>query len=84
MVPIPQIAAILEDFSKEMNDYDHTQSNITQATRLYRESSLPLDKYFTILYAARTKTRKATRIENRMSYFFSVLRDELSAGKGLP
>ena len=82
-VLIPQIAAILEDFSKEMNDYDHTQSNIAQATRLYRASSLSLDKYFTILYTARTKTRKATGIENRMSYFFAVLRDELTVAKAL-
>lgn len=74
---IPQIAAIISDFSKEMNDYDHTTSNITQATRLYAHTGRSLDVFLTTLYAARTKTRKATGITNRMAYFFEVLRQEV-------
>lgn len=82
IVPIPQIAAILSDFSKEMQDYDHTASNITQATRLYAQAGCSLDTYFTVLYAARTRTRKATGVGNRMAYFFEVLRQEINgAGK---
>lgn len=81
VVLIPQIAAILSDFSKEMQDYDHTASNITRATRLYQHSGRSLDTYFTLLYAARTTTRKATGIHNRMAYFFEVLRQEIH-GRG--
>jgi len=75
VILVPQIAAIMEDFSKEMNDFDHTPSNISQATRLFQQTGISLDAYFTLLYAARTKTRKATGIGNRMAYFFEVLRD---------
>ena len=74
---VPQIAVILSDFSKEMNDYDHTASNITQATRLYGQAGCSLDTYFTILYAARTTTRKATGVRNRMAYFFEALRRQI-------
>ena len=76
---VPQIAVILSDFSKEMNDYDHTASNITQATRLYGQAGCSLDTYFTILYAARTTTRKATGVRNRMAYFFEALRRQVHA-----
>ncbi len=82
VAPIPQIAAIITDFSKEMNDYDHTASNITQATRLYHQTGIALDTYFRVLYIARTKTRKVTGIGKRMAYFFEVLREELRPQEG--
>ncbi len=75
VVHVPQIANLLHDFSREMGDMDHVASNISQATRLYRESGLGLDAFFTILYEARVRTRKTGGVQNRMSYFFAVLRD---------
>ncbi len=53
----------------------HVASNITQAHRIYEQSDLGIDEYFTIMYEARVRTRKTGGVGNRMAYYFTVLRD---------
>jgi hypothetical protein len=77
-VQSPPIVNLIADFSREMGDTKHLGSNITQAHRLFAESDLTMDDYFTLLYEARLRTRKAGGVINRMSYFFTVLKDLLS------
>jgi hypothetical protein len=74
----PPIVNLIADFSREMGDTKHLGSNVTQAHRLFAESDLTMDDYFTVLYEARLRTRKVGGVINRMSYFFTVLRDLLS------
>jgi hypothetical protein len=76
--PIPQsppIVTLIADFSREMGDTNHLGSNITQAHRIFVESSMALDAFFDVLYEARLRTRKTNGVGNRMAYFFRVLRD---------
>ncbi len=75
VVQSPPIINLIADFSREMGDTKHLGSNVTQAHRVFAESNLGMDEYFTILYEARLRTRKTNGVQNRMSYFFSVLRD---------
>lgn len=75
IVQSPPIVNLIADFSREMGDTTHLGSNVTQAHRIFAESNLAMDDYFTILYEARLRTRKTNGVQNRMSYFFTVLRD---------
>jgi hypothetical protein len=81
VVHSPPIINLIADFSREMGDTKHLGSNVTQAHRIFAASNLGMDEYFTILYEARLRTRKTNGVQNRMSYFFSVLRD-LAAPQG--
>lgn len=81
----PYIAAIVTDFSDELGDQGHTVSNVSQALKLYRESNLSETAFADLLFQAR-KTVRAYQgrqglgtINNKMAYFFKVLRD-LSRG----
>ncbi len=74
-VQSPPIVTLIADFSREMGDTKHLGSNITQAHRVFAESGMTLDAFFTILYEARIRTRKTNGVGNRMAYFFTVLRD---------
>lgn len=74
-VQSPPIVTLIADFSREMGDTKHLGSNITQAHRIFAESAIGLDAFFTILYEARLRTRKMNGVGNRMAYFFTVLRD---------
>lgn len=75
VVQSPPIVNLIADFSREMGDTKHLGSNVTQAHRIFAESNLAMDEYFSILYEARLRTRKTNGVHNRMPYFFSVLRD---------
>jgi hypothetical protein len=77
----PPIANLIADFSREMGDTTHLGSNITQAHRIFADSRLGLDDYFTVLYEARLRTRKTGGVQNRMAYFFCVLRDLCGIGE---
>jgi hypothetical protein len=81
VVHIPPIANLITDFSREMGDTTHLSSNITQAHRIFAVSGMGLDDYFTTLYEARLRTRKTAGIQNRMAYFFRVLRDLCDLGE---
>lgn len=71
----PPIANLIMDFSREMGDTKHMASNISQTDRIFTASALGVDDFFTILYEARLRTRKTSGVQNRMAYFFTVLRD---------
>ena len=83
------IAAIVTDFTDELGDQGHTVSNVSQAMRLYRESALDETDFTDRLFQARKLVRVYQgrqglgTINNKMAYFFRVLRDLLSdEGKG--
>jgi hypothetical protein len=82
----PYIAAIVTDFSDELGDQGHTVSNVSQALRLYRESGLDETAFADLLFQARKLVRAYQgkqglgTINNRMAYFFRVLRDLASRG----
>jgi|GEM_PF-2843245 len=82
--PLPSstyITAVMDDFSHELNDPDHKTSNATQALRLWQASKLSEQEFIHLIYEAKQLTRRyQTRsgprgIENKMAYFFTVLRD---------
>jgi hypothetical protein len=43
----PAIGKLIMDFSREMGDTKHLASNISQADRIFRESGLGIDDFFT-------------------------------------
>jgi hypothetical protein len=71
----------MDDFSHELNDPDHKTSNATQALRLWQASELSEQDFIHLIYEAKQLTRRyqarsgARGIENKMAYFFTVLRD---------
>jgi hypothetical protein len=82
----PYIAAIVTDFSDELGDSAHVTSNVGQALRVYTQSGLDELEFADLLFQAR-KTVRARQgqqgigtINNRMAYFFVVLRDLLRRG----
>lgn len=78
------ISRVMGDFSRELRDLEHVESNITQANNLYRQSGLAEKKFVELMYEARKRTSwqvvsKAANDEqdgtrNRCPYFFKVLR----------
>jgi hypothetical protein len=77
----PYIASVISDFSNELNDPTHIISNVTQALRLWSTSGLNDQQYTDLLYEAKRLTRSYQGknglhgIDNRMAYFFKVVRD---------
>jgi hypothetical protein len=81
------ISRVMQDFSRELRDLEHVESNITQANNLYRQSGLPEKKFVELMYEARKRTSwqivsKVAEGEhdgarNRCPYFFKVLRNLL-------
>ncbi|MEA2574958.1 MAG: hypothetical protein QOH93_2256 [Chloroflexia bacterium] len=77
----PYIAAVLTDFSDELGDSSHTVANVTQALRLWAQSSAEEADFVEMLYEAKRRTRLyqgkqgAKGIQNKIAYFFTVLRD---------
>lgn len=75
------IVAILEDFSNELHDPDHKQSNATQALHIWQASGLSEQQFVQHIYEAKQLTRQYQGkhglhgIDNKMAYFFVVLRD---------
>ena len=85
-----QIAALIEQFSGEFHDEEHTKPNISQAAKLWTASGLSEDAFCRRLVEARARTLQAPGIEkrasgeagaiglrNKMPYYFVVLRDVL-------
>lgn len=84
---IPDFIKItLEQFSRDLGDYEHTASNIGQAFRLYESTSGDPDTFMALLDEAKAKARTRTNIKkknskgdiNRMPFFFACLRKSLS------
>jgi AraC-like DNA-binding protein len=75
------IAQVISDFSDELHNAEHTVSNVTQALRLWQTSDLGEQEFVSLLYEAKTLTRKyQTRphwdaMGNKMAYYFKVLKD---------
>jgi hypothetical protein len=74
------IAAYIEDYSAEFGDVEHRISNVTQALALWTNSGLTEEAMIVLIQQAKQTTRKyqgkhgARGIENKMAYFFTVLR----------
>ncbi|HKP53141.1 MAG TPA: helix-turn-helix domain-containing protein [Chloroflexia bacterium] len=77
----PYIAAVITDFSDELNDSSHIVSNVTQALRLWQASGLGEQGFTELLYEAKRLTRAYQgkqglgTINNKMAYFFKTVRD---------
>ena len=77
----PYIAAVITDFSDELNDSAHVVSNVTQALRLWLASGLGEQAFTELLYEAKRLTRAYQgkqglgTINNKMAYFFKTVRD---------
>lgn len=75
------ISAVMDDFSNELDNADHKTSNATQALRLWQASGLSEQDFIQLVYEAKQLTRQyqgksgLRGIENKMAYFFAVLRD---------
>jgi hypothetical protein len=82
----PYIAAVLTDFSDELGDSSHTVANVTQALRLWAQSGVDEADFVEMLYEAKRRTRLyqgkqgAKGIQNKIAYFFTVLRDLAQPG----
>ena len=81
----PYLAAVMEYLSQKLHD-DHARSSLTQATRLWKASGLPEDKFVQRLHEAKSLTRQQgsvrgkpakddRQLKNRMPYFFAVVED---------
>jgi AraC-like DNA-binding protein len=76
----PYIAAVITDFSSELNDPTHIISNVTQALKLWRQSRLDEQTFTELMYEAKRRTRLGQGMQgsggmsNKMAYFFAVLR----------
>ena len=53
----------------------HLGANCTQAMRLWETSRRDESNFVGALYEARAITKQQPRVANRMSYFWTVLRD---------
>ncbi|MEO5952960.1 MAG: hypothetical protein ABIQ44_10900, partial [Chloroflexia bacterium] len=77
----PYIAAIITDFSDELGDQGHTVSNVSQALKIYRESGRDESSFVDLLFQARKLVRSYQSrqglgtINNKMAYYFKVMRD---------
>jgi hypothetical protein len=79
----PYIMRIVTDFSDELGDSTHVTANVGQALRIYTQSDMDELEFADLLFEAR-KTVRARQgqqglgtINNKMAYFFVVLRDLL-------
>lgn len=77
----PYIAAVVTDFSEELQDSPHIVSNVSQSLHLWQQSGLGEGEFVELLHRAKQLTRKyqgkqgLRGIENKMGYLFKVLRD---------
>ncbi len=74
MIPITRL---IEDLSRDLNDADHLQSNISRAANLYAEYADDVDSFFVKAYEARTFARHQINARSRMALFFAALEREL-------
>jgi AraC-like DNA-binding protein len=76
----PYMAAIITDFSLELEDRDHITVNVSQAMRLWKTSGLDEQQFVELLIESRKRVRTYQgkqglgTINNKMAYFFRVLR----------
>ncbi len=81
------LAATMADLSQKLHD-DNPRSSVSQATRLWKASGLPEDKFVHRLHEARSITQQQGSVQgkpakedrqlvNRMPYFFAVVEDLL-------
>ncbi len=74
------IAEVASDFSNELGDSEQLISNVTQALRIWEVSGLSEEEFVELMYDAKRRTRLyqgkngLKGIENKMGYFFQVLR----------
>lgn len=86
----PYLAATIEEITLRLNDDPkHVRSNTTRATRLWKYSGLPEDKFVTsVVYHARSLAQQQGNVTkraaagaggpiNRVPYFFAVVEDLL-------
>jgi hypothetical protein len=86
----PYLAATIEEITHRLNDDPtHVRSNTTRATKLWKYSGLPEDKFVTsVLYQARSLAQQQGNVTkraaagaggpiNRVPYFFAVVEDLL-------
>lgn len=93
VTPPPYIANVINDFSSELHDAEHTRANLTRATRLWQRSGLDEAVFVTeVLYKARaitraqpgvTKRSAAGGLVNKMPYYFAVVEGMLGL-RGAP
>ena len=83
--PAP-VAELVEELTHQLHDDPkNVRSNTTRATRLWKDSGLPADKFYARLLEARSITRQQSTVAkksatdkhqlNRMPYFFAVVED---------
>jgi len=85
------LAATMEDVSFKLHDAQ-PRSSLTRATKLWKSTGLPEDKFVQRLYEARSITQQqgsvskradgAPGVINRAPYFFAVLEDLLGLREG--
>lgn len=82
----------MTDYSAELGDQGHTVSNVSQALKLYQRANLDEAAFANLLHRTRKQVRTYQgkqgmgTINNKMAYFFQVLRNELGAAsaRGTP
>lgn len=73
--PTPQVAVAVTEIAQEFGDVRHLGANCTQAMRLWEASGRGESTFVSALYEARAITKQQPRVGNRMSYFWTVVRD---------
>lgn len=82
----PYIAAVAQDFSRELEDSIHEVSNMKQALNLWQSSGLSEQEFVDRMQEARKLTRRYQSrptwdsMNNKMAYYFTTLRDLLGEG----
>ena len=88
----PYLEDLVDRYSDELHDSDHTPQNRGQAARLWKASGYSEAAFGQVLIEAKAITlerdiRKRARVggefglRNKMPYFFTVLRDLLGVGE---
>lgn len=84
--PVIYLNQVVADFSRELGDQEHIIQNASQARRLWEQSGMGAADFVRLLYDAKGRTREyqgrngVRGIENKMAYFFTVVRDLLAQG----
>jgi hypothetical protein len=71
------VALAITEIAQEFGDMRHLGANCTQAMRLWKTTGRDESNFVGALYEARAITKQQPRVANRMSYFWTVLRDLL-------
>jgi hypothetical protein len=77
------IQSYISDIAHQFGDKAALKSSVTRAYNLYEQSGRTMDAFINALFLARANVKERHQsttqepIQNRMSYFFSVLEDQL-------